>query len=129
MNSFAHYSFGAVYQWMVESIGGIRSDGPDYKRIIIAPHPDDQVSFANTTYASIRGPIETHWSRNGKRLRLKVAIPANTTATVIVPGGASRAVYESGRLASRSPGVTFLRTDGDAAVYEVGSGNFDFVVK
>ena len=37
MNSFAHYSFGAVYQWMVENIGGIRSDGPGYRRIIIAP--------------------------------------------------------------------------------------------
>ena len=39
MNSFAHYSFGAVYQWMVENIGGITSDGPAYKRIVIAPQP------------------------------------------------------------------------------------------
>ena len=42
MNSFAHYSFGAVYQWMVENIGGIHSDGPAYKKIVIAPQPDDK---------------------------------------------------------------------------------------
>ena len=39
MNSFAHYSFGAVYQWIVENIGGIRSEVPSYKHIIIAPVP------------------------------------------------------------------------------------------
>ena len=65
----------------------------------------------------------------GNGLRLKVAIPANTTATVLVPGGAIRSVYESGRLASHSPGVTFVRVEGDAAVYEVGSGQYDFVTK
>ena len=44
MNSFAHYSFGAVYQWMVENIGGIRSDGPAYKHMIIAPVIDERLN-------------------------------------------------------------------------------------
>ena len=39
MNSFAHYSFGAVYQWMVENVAGIRNDAPAYKKIVIAPTP------------------------------------------------------------------------------------------
>jgi alpha-L-rhamnosidase len=129
MNSFAHYAFGAVYQWMVENIGGIRSDGPDYKRIIIAPQIDHRLTFADTTYAGIRGRIETHWLKKGHGLRLKVVIPANTTATVSVPGAATRSVYESGRWASHSPGVTFVRIEGDAAVFEVGSGKYDFVTK
>jgi alpha-L-rhamnosidase len=129
MNSFAHYSFGAVYQWMVENFGGIHSDGPAYKKILIAPQPDDRLTFADTTYASIRGPIETHWTKKGNGLRLKVVIPANTTATVILPGAATRSVYESGRLASHSPGVKFVRMQGDAAVYEVVSGQYDFVTK
>ncbi|MBN1443745.1 MAG: family 78 glycoside hydrolase catalytic domain, partial [Planctomycetes bacterium] len=47
MNSFAHYSFGAVYQWMVETIGGIRSDGPAYKSIVIAPHPGGKLTSAS----------------------------------------------------------------------------------
>jgi alpha-L-rhamnosidase len=114
---------------MVESIGGIHSDGPAYKRIIIAPQPDPRLTFADTTYASIRGPIETHWMKEGNGLRLKVVIPANTTATVSVPGAATRSVYESGQLATHSPGVTFVRTEGDAAVFEVGSGKYDFLTK
>ena len=129
MNSFAHYSFGAVYQWMVENIGGIHSDGPAYKQILIAPKPDPRLTSADTTYASIRGPIETHWTKKGAGLRLKVVIPPNTTATVIVPGAGSRPVCESGRLAGRSPGVTFTRMDGEDAVFEVVSGKYDFVTK
>ena len=48
MNSFAHYSFGAVYQWMVENIGGIKSDGPAYKHITIAPKLDPNLTWART---------------------------------------------------------------------------------
>ena len=57
MNSFAHYSFGAVYQWMVENIGGIKSDGPAYKQIIIEPHPGGRLTHAKTSYKSIHGEI------------------------------------------------------------------------
>jgi alpha-L-rhamnosidase len=55
MNSFAHYSFGAVYQWMVENIGGIRSAAPSYKEIRIAPQLDDKLKSAAVAYRSIRG--------------------------------------------------------------------------
>ena len=68
MNSFAHYSFGAVYQWMVENIGGIRSDGPGYKKIIIAPQPGGRLTSARTSYQSIRGRIETNWKIEGDKI-------------------------------------------------------------
>jgi alpha-L-rhamnosidase len=86
MNSFAHYSFGAVYQWMVENIGGIRNGGDAYSRIIIAPQPGGKLTWAKTRYDSIRGRIETAWKLEAGKLTLDVTIPANTTATVIVPG-------------------------------------------
>ena len=85
MNSFAHYSFGAVYQWMVENIGGIKSDGPAYKQILIEPHPGGRLTHAETSYQSIRGEIATAWTKEGGKLTLNVTIPANTTATVILP--------------------------------------------
>src|SRR4029434_7600842 len=44
MNSFAHYSFGAVYQSMFENIGGIRATSPGYKTFTIAPHPDEKLT-------------------------------------------------------------------------------------
>ena len=66
MNSFAHYSFGAVYQWMVENIGGIQSDGPAYKHIVIEPHPGGPLTHAETSYQSIRGEIATAWTNRGR---------------------------------------------------------------
>ena len=93
MNSFAHYSFGAVYQWMVENIAGIRNDpdtglgagGLAYKKILIAPTPGGKLTGATVRYDSIRGRIETAWKKSGGKLTLDVTIPANTTATVLVP--------------------------------------------
>ncbi len=52
MNSFAHYSFGAVYQWMVENIGGIRGVEPGYAHFTIAPQPGGKLTWANTRYDS-----------------------------------------------------------------------------
>jgi alpha-L-rhamnosidase len=129
MNSFAHYAFGAVYQWMVEDLGGIRSSGPGYKTMVIAPQLDSRLSSADTTYESIRGPIETHWKRAGNRVRLAISIPANTTATVRIPAEDATDVSESNRLASRAPGVRFLEMDGGSAVFEIGSGAYEFTVK
>jgi len=82
MNSFAHYSFGAVGQWMFENIGGIRSEGPAYRRIVIKPEPGGTLSFAKTRYRSIQGEIVSEWKIEKDAFSLKTVIPANTTATV-----------------------------------------------
>jgi alpha-L-rhamnosidase len=129
MNSFAHYSFGAVYQWMVEDLGGIRSAWPAYKEIVIAPQLDKLLTSADTTYDSIRGPIETHWKRSGDKLRLAVSIPANTTATVRIPAADQGHVYEGHTPAVRAEGVRFMQMDGGNAVFTIGSGKYVFSVK
>jgi alpha-L-rhamnosidase len=126
MNSFAHYSFGAVYQWMVENIGGIRSDGPAYKRITIAPALDPKLSWARTSYRSARGEIATNWMRNDALLTLEVSIPANTTATIYLPAAEPGEIRESGRSLGSTEGVRLLRTDNGRAVIEVGSGRYSF---
>lgn len=126
MNSFAHYSFGAVYQWMVENIGGIRSDGPAFKHIIITPQPDDQLTFADTTYDSIHGPIETHWRRTGNHLKLSVTIPANTTATVMLPSSSLLDGIRSGREGEKQSGAKFSGLRWGKVVFDTGSGTYNF---
>ena len=126
MNSFAHYSFGAVYQWMVENIGGIRNDGPAYKKIVIAPTPDGKLTSADVRYDSIRGRIETAWKKSGDKLTLNITIPANTAATVLVPAKSADAITESGKPLAKAPGVKFLRMEGDCAVLEVEAGSYRF---
>ena len=132
MNSFAHYSFGAVYQWMVENIGGIRSDGPSYKHIVIAPQLDGKLTHAMVGYDSIRGRITTAWKRDDDKLILDVTIPASTTATVYLPMSTAAhpgAITESGRPLESAKGVKLLRQESDCAVLEVESGSYHFVVK
>jgi alpha-L-rhamnosidase len=87
MNSFAHYSFGAVYQWMVENIGGIQPGDVSYRKIIIAPQFDQKLSHAKVTYNSVRGLIGSQWKREGAKINLQVTIPTNTTATIVLPQG------------------------------------------
>jgi alpha-L-rhamnosidase len=132
MNSFAHYSFGAVYQWMVENIGGIRSDGPSYKHLIIAPQLDGRLTHATVGYDSIRGHIESVWKRDGDKFILDVTIPANTTATVHLPmnpSANSGTITESGQPLESAKGVKLLRRENDCAVLELESGSYHFVVK
>ena len=132
MNSFAHYSFGAVYQWMVENIGGIRSDGPSYKHLIIAPQLNDRLAHAVTGYDSIRGRVETKWKNTGGKFSLDVTIPANTSATVFLPSRAASdfsGITESGRPLASAKGVKLLRSENGCAVLEVESGSYHFAIK
>jgi alpha-L-rhamnosidase len=129
MNSFAHYSFGAVYQWMVENIGGIRNENTGYQRIRIAPTLDPKLADANVTYASIRGKISSAWKYKNDGLQLDVSIPANTTATVSIPAPDASAVTESGHSLSRAAQVRLLGQDAGHVQVEIGSGTYHFVVK
>ena len=121
MNSFAHYSFGAVYQWMVENIGGIRIAAPGYRKIVIAPQPGGKLTSARVSYRSAAGPITTAWKIEGGRMSVTVNIPANATAQIHLPGVAG-AVLESGEPAAEQPG---LKPAGKG-LYEAVSGNYAF---
>ncbi len=150
MNSFAHYSFGAVCEWMFKTIGGIDTDGPAYERIIIRPQPGGRLSWAKTTYNSIHGPIASAWrimpaagssqitvpssQRTDNRqlstansLRLYVAIPANTTATVYIPTKDAGRIVEGNKPAAQAQGVRLLGTENGAAIFEVVSGTYHFI--
>ena len=72
------------------------------------------------------GPIAVRWDRAGGRFLLRVVIPANTTATVFLPARDAAAVTEGGVPANRSPGVAFLRREGDRAVFAIESGSYQF---
>ncbi len=127
MNSFAHYSFGAVYAWMVDHIGGILRSAPGYKQILIAPQPDGKLRFATVSYRCVHGEISTHWEETNGRYLLDVTIPANTTALVAMPGKGM--ITESGHPIAEAEGVKFLRQEGDTALLSIGSGSYEFLTR
>ena len=130
MNSFNHYAIGAVGEWMYRVILGINNDDehPGYEHFIIRPRPGGGLKWAKGSYDSIRGKIEVSWSVAGKP-KLDVTIPTNTTATVYVPAKSAALIMESGKPATESDGVKFLRMEGDAAVFLVQSGAYKFDVR
>jgi alpha-L-rhamnosidase len=129
MNSFAHYSFGAVYQWMVENIGGIRSAAPAYKEIRLAPQFTERLTSAEVSYRSIRGLIATDWRRRGGKVRFNVTIPADVSAQLVLPAQSAADITESGHALDHAPGVKFLQMEGTNAVLSVASGRYEFELR
>ena len=129
MNSGNHVmQIGDLAVWMYEYLAGIRSDPekPGFHRTIIRPFPVGDLSFVKATHQSMYGTIASSWKREGGRFTLEVTIPPNTTAAVWLPASDADAVTESGRPAKRAADVKFLRMEGHAAVFEVGSGSYRF---
>lgn len=126
MNSFNHYSFGAVGEYLYSAVGGISPASPGYKTILIQPVPGVGLTWANTSYSSTRGLIFTAWTNSGNSFDLDVVIPPNTTAQVYVPTTNVAAITESGVPAFSSPGVTYSSTSNNYAIYAVGSGHYSW---
>jgi len=121
-----HFMLGQIQEWFYHDLAGIRSDGDGFKHITIAPQPVGDVTWAKSSYNSIRGKIVSDWKRDGDQFTLQVTIPANTTATVYVPAQSAVRVTESGQPAAQSEGVKFLREENGRAVFEIASGEYNF---
>ena len=89
MNSFNHYAYGAVLAWMYGTMAGIQEDvaKPGFKHIILAPVPDKRMGHVKACFRSPYGPIKSAWNYDAAgKWTWTFTIPANTTATVTVPG-------------------------------------------
>ena len=96
MNSFSHYAYGAVGQWMFENIGGIKSLEPGFARVAIQPIVPEQLTWASVSYRSVRGLIRVEWKRAGEGVTLEVEIPLGIEADIHVPGVATVKRVEAG---------------------------------
>ncbi|MEA3180661.1 MAG: alpha-L-rhamnosidase [Gammaproteobacteria bacterium] len=128
MNSFNHYSFGAVGQWLMAYSLGIQRGEPGFKSFVLQPEPDPtgQMTWAKGHYDSEYGRIESAWSIANGMLTYAATVPANTTATLYLPTHSARTVQEGGRPAAGSTGVTFKRYEKGRAVYQLASGTYQF---
>lgn len=128
MNSYNHYAFGAVGEWMYEHVTGLDRDPAAlaWKRVVIHPVPGGGLTHARASYVSPRGKIVSGWKIKGDRLTLDVEIPVHATARIEVPTPRADAVNERGKLATKAPGVRFVESRAGVAVYDVGAGTYRF---
>ncbi len=128
MNSFNHYSFGAIGSWMYNHSLGIERDenSPGFKHFILKPEPDPtgQMTTAKGHYDSMYGRIESSWVIEGDICKYRFAVPANTTATVYLPTADSNSIRMEGK-----PFKGSQQTEGKHVAFELESGTYHFEAK
>jgi alpha-L-rhamnosidase len=130
MNSFNHYAFGAVGEWLYQTVAGIRPDpsGVGFQKIIIHPRPDSRLTHAYAQYDSPYGKISSDWSmENGKPFSLKVVIPANTSARIYLPANENSRITADGHPVSDD--FKHLGREDGFEIYQTGSGTYHFEVQ
>jgi alpha-L-rhamnosidase len=127
MNSFNHYAYGAIGEWLYRYVAGIELDerNPGYKRILIRPLPGGGLTFARARLLTLYGSVSSEWELRDGRMTLTVEIPPNTTALLTPPHAKAEEMTESGRPLNRAEGVR-LSKEGDKTVIELGSGRYFF---
>ena len=126
MNSFNHYAFGSVGEYLYRFGAGIDTDGPGFRKILIQPQPRQGLTSARASFDSPSGKIASSWQVSGGKLTLDVTIPVNTVATVTVPTSEPASVTESGVALKDAPGVTLLGRSSKGVSVSVGSGTYHF---
>ena len=98
MNSFNHYAYGCVCQWLWENAAGIAADvkKPGFKHIVMAPQPDRRLGSIEAHYRSAAGMIESEWHYEGEEWVWTFSIPEGATAAVMLPGESETKEYEAG---------------------------------
>ena len=131
MNSFNHYSYGAVAGWMYQTIAGIGYDmeNPGFKNILLEPALDARLKQIKTSYESVYGLIETESNVNGGNWTYKATIPANTTATVKLPVD-GKVLTVNGKAMSavtlQTDGIVYTENTDGVAVFQAVAGSFTF---
>ena len=130
--SHNHFSYGAVSEWMFRYVLGIERDDENsvaFKHFLLKPEFGGSFTYANGSYDSIRGTIQSGWTLDKETgvFTYSAVVPANTTATLYLPVKSEEtAVTESGVLAENSEGVSLLGYEDGHMVYELASGSYSF---
>jgi alpha-L-rhamnosidase len=125
MNSFNHYAYGSVGEWMYGTVGGLRPTSPGWREVLIRPRPGGGITWARTWHDSPRGRIGCRWQLEEAGMRLDVEVPPGVDALVSLPAPPDR-VQEGGTLAEAAPGVEPAGVVDGEARYRIGSGTYSF---
>jgi alpha-L-rhamnosidase len=128
MNSFNHYAYGAIGDWLYQVVAGIKvdPDKPGYKRVIIQPKPGGGLTSARGDFDSMYGRIESNWNLNKDKFNLTVTIPANTEGEVYLPAQSMADITEQGQALDRIMGIRDIWQEEANVILTLGSGTYHF---
>lgn len=128
MNSFNHYSYGAIGDWLYRHIAGIDQveDSAGYRHSLIRPLPGHGFSAARGTQMTPYGLLAVDWTLQDGRMTLSLTVPVGTVADVVLAGAAGAKVTEGGKSIAKAGGVSLLGERGADVLLRVGSGQYEF---
>ena len=91
MNSFNHYAYGSVYDWIFNVAVGVSpcEDVPAYRKVLLAPHPDRRIGFMDAGIRTAFGTIRSAWYYKGDTVYYEFDVPKGITAQLTLPDGHS----------------------------------------
>ncbi len=126
--SHIHNCYNGIGAWFYRGLAGIRpdADAPGYAHFVLNPALVGDVTWVSARQDTVRGVIESVWRIEDGTFVWDVRIPANTSATVMVPASTPEAVTESDKPVREAGSVTFVRSEDGRAVLEVEAGRYCF---
>jgi alpha-L-rhamnosidase len=130
MNSFNHYAYGAVGEWLYRYMAGIDTDftSPGFHRILMHPQFDAALGAANASFDSPYGTIASAWKDDGHTVSWNVTIPANTTALLYFPLNSGKSIHADGKSIAHDRGIQRHKGASGDPIYEAVSGSYHFTM-
>ena len=126
MNSFNHYAYGAIVEWLFKEVAGINNDYPGYKKSFLKPSPGGDLTHARAFQNTLYGRVSSAWHFDEDDFVWRVNIPANTTAEVLLPHAESREVMVNEVSLSGKNDLEIVNQDGEGVIIKLGSGEYTF---
>jgi alpha-L-rhamnosidase len=128
MNSFNHYAYGAIGEWMYRVVAGLEVDPaePGYRHVLVQPQPGGGLTSASAKLATLYGEAASGWSVADGKVTVTAIVPPNARGTVRLPAATVAGVTEGGLAVAGAPGVKSAAQAKDDVVVEVGSGSYRF---
>ena len=124
MNSFNHYAYGAIGDWMYRVSAGLDTQSPGYRHLLLKPHPTQKLEFSKATFDSPYGTVQSGWERKNGKVIVNVVVPPNAKATVALQTASS--VTEAGKPLSANAAISGIQSNNGKTQFEIGSGSYVF---
>ncbi|MEC0127562.1 alpha-L-rhamnosidase [Paenibacillus pabuli] len=129
MNSFNHYAYGAIGEWLYRYVAGINTDEqePGFRVVHIEPKPGPGLEWVEASLETMYGPVGSSWyRRENNELEVRVTIPANATGMILLPGAVIQTVLENGKPVDQVKDFHDIQTQENGVRIALGSGSYQF---
>jgi alpha-L-rhamnosidase len=139
-NSHNHEMFGTIVEYFYKYLAGIQSPmegntSVGYKSIYLEPHVPEKLNSVDASLETVAGKIAASWKKEQNSFEYTVSIPANTTATVILPvfdfenismTEGSSTIWNENKFVEGVPGIHNMKKESNHFEITIGSGNYTF---